>query len=86
MLQCEVQGAYPEPKVEWLDGDNNTVPTKVPVVTRSKKLYNITLQANVTKFAIYRCVSTQKHYGHQIYSETHMYLYGEWYFICVLFV
>ncbi|XP_047439472.1 CD276 antigen homolog isoform X4 [Mugil cephalus] len=69
LLQCKVQGAFPKPKVQWLDSDNNTVTAEEPQVTESEGKYNIILKTTVKKSDVYRCVSTQEEICHQVYQN-----------------
>ncbi|XP_074504174.1 hemicentin-1-like isoform X8 [Sebastes fasciatus] len=66
-LQCEVRGAFPEPKVEWQDSDGNTLPAEKPQVSKSGDRYNVILKVTVTKTDYYRCVATQETICHQTY-------------------
>ncbi|XP_047439475.1 V-set and immunoglobulin domain-containing protein 1-like isoform X7 [Mugil cephalus] len=78
LLQCKVQGAFPKPKVQWLDSDNNTVPAEETQVTESEGKFNIILKTTVTKTGYYRCVSTQEEICHQIYHEIHVFWSGSY--------
>ncbi len=80
LLQCEVLGASPEPKVEWKDSDGNIISAKEPQGRKTKDCYNITLNTTVTKTGHYRCVATQEVIKHQIHAETYVHLNGEWNF------
>ncbi|KAM8756458.1 uncharacterized protein AB9X84_009653 [Acanthopagrus schlegelii] len=71
MLQCEVVGASPKPKVEWKDSSENILQAEEPQVTERGGSYNIVLQAAVTKTDTFRCVVTQEEISHQIYAETY---------------
>ncbi|XP_047439479.1 butyrophilin subfamily 3 member A2-like isoform X3 [Mugil cephalus] len=66
LLECKLQGAFPKPKVQWLDSDNNTVPAEEPQVTESRGAYNIILNAIVKRSGDYYCVSTQEEICHQV--------------------
>ncbi|XP_036957644.1 hemicentin-1-like [Acanthopagrus latus] len=69
VLQCEVLGASPKPKVEWKDSSGNILQTEEPQVTESGGRYDIVLRAAVTKTDTFRCVVTQEEISHQIYAE-----------------
>ncbi|TDH13567.1 hypothetical protein EPR50_G00034720 [Perca flavescens] len=60
LLQCEVRGASPEPRVEWQDSAGNILPAEEPLVSERGGSYHITLQTTVTKTDRYRCVVTQE--------------------------
>ncbi|XP_069025725.1 V-set domain-containing T-cell activation inhibitor 1-like [Embiotoca jacksoni] len=69
LLECEVEGASPEPVVEWRDGAGNILPAEEPKVTKNKEKensFNVILQIYVTKSDRYTCVSTQEKIYHQI--------------------
>ncbi|XP_030275808.1 butyrophilin subfamily 2 member A2-like isoform X5 [Sparus aurata] len=70
LLQCEVQGASPEPKVEWKDSAGNILPAEEPQVLESGGSYSVTLNITVTKTGRYRCVVTQEEINHQTYAKT----------------
>ncbi|XP_074504198.1 hemicentin-1-like [Sebastes fasciatus] len=74
LLQCDVRGASPKPKVEWQDSAGNILPTEEPQVSERGGSYNITLNANLTKTARYRCVVTQDTIGHQVSAETFVHI------------
>ncbi|XP_047438485.1 butyrophilin-like protein 10 isoform X2 [Mugil cephalus] len=76
LLECEVEGVFPKPKVQWLDSDNNTVSAEKPQVTESEGKYNIILNATVTKSDVYRCVSTQEEICHQLDRKIKITLQG----------
>ncbi|KAM8756457.1 hemicentin-1-like [Acanthopagrus schlegelii] len=71
ILQCEVLGASPKPKVEWKDSSGNILQTEEPQVTESGGGYDIVLRAAVTKTDTFRCVVTQEEISHQTEAETY---------------
>uniref|UniRef100_A0AAZ1XF36 Ig-like domain-containing protein n=2 Tax=Oreochromis aureus TaxID=47969 RepID=A0AAZ1XF36_OREAU len=73
LLQCDVKNAYPEPKVEWQDSDNQTIHSKKQVSEQGGR-FNITLKATVTKTGRYHCVATQGDINHQAQKEIHVHL------------
>ena len=77
LLQCEVRGVFPKPKLRWQDSDGNILQAEEPKVTERGGRYDVILQITVTKTDNYRCVATQKEISHQIYAETHVYISGE---------
>uniref|UniRef100_A0A3B4ZVE0 Ig-like domain-containing protein n=1 Tax=Stegastes partitus TaxID=144197 RepID=A0A3B4ZVE0_9TELE len=78
LLKCVVRGASPKPVVEWWDSDGNILPADQPKITeRGGNKYDVILNATVTKTGFYRCVSTQKEINHQIETETHVIVPGE---------
>ncbi|XP_067442291.1 hemicentin-1-like isoform X8 [Thunnus thynnus] len=76
LLQCEVRGSFPKPKLRWQDSDGNILHAEEPKVTERGGRYDIILNITVTKTNNYRCVATQEEINHQIYSEIYMYIYG----------
>ncbi|XP_070848496.1 butyrophilin subfamily 2 member A1-like isoform X2 [Chaetodon trifascialis] len=72
LLQCEVEGAFPKPKVEFKDSDGNVVPAHEAQVSERGGGYDIILQATVTKTDTFRCVVTQEEIHHQVYAETYV--------------
>ncbi|XP_044205721.1 selection and upkeep of intraepithelial T-cells protein 2-like isoform X9 [Thunnus albacares] len=76
LLQCEVRGSFPKPKLHWQDSDGNILHAEEPKVTERGGRYDIILNITVTKTDNYRCVATQEEINHQIYSEIYMYIYG----------
>ena len=77
LLQCEVQGAFPKPKLHWQDRAGNILHAEEPKVTEREGRYDIILQTTVNKTNYYRCVATQEEISHQIYAETHVNINGE---------
>ncbi|KAM9759128.1 CD276 antigen homolog [Menidia menidia] len=76
LLQCEVDGAFPEPRVEWQDSDGHVLPSEEPQVSEKGGRFYITLRTTVTKSGNFRCVATQEEIFHQIYTETFVHLSG----------
>ncbi|XP_030275714.1 hemicentin-1-like isoform X1 [Sparus aurata] len=76
ILQCEVVGASPKPKVEWKDSSGNILPVKDLKETERGDSYDIVLQAALTKTDNFRCVVTQKEINHQIYAESYANISG----------
>ncbi|XP_069025723.1 butyrophilin subfamily 1 member A1-like [Embiotoca jacksoni] len=77
LLECEVEGASPEPVVEWRDGAGNILPAEEPKVTKNKEKensFNVILQIYVTKSDRYTCVSTQEKIDHQISNKIYVHL------------
>ncbi|XP_030275770.1 butyrophilin-like protein 1 [Sparus aurata] len=74
LLQCEVQGASPKPKVEWQDSSGNILPAEEPQVSERGGRYYVTIKTIVTKTGRYRCVVTQEEISHQIHSETFVFI------------
>ncbi|XP_067442282.1 hemicentin-1-like [Thunnus thynnus] len=75
LLQCQVRGAFPKPKLHWQDSDGNILHDEEPKVTERGGHYDVILQTNVTKTDNYRCVATQEEIRHQIYAETYVYIH-----------
>ncbi|XP_029947494.1 V-set domain-containing T-cell activation inhibitor 1-like [Salarias fasciatus] len=76
LLQCEIQGAFPQPSVVWQDADGNVLPSRDPEVTERDGRFYIILQTTVTKTGRYRCVATQEEFNHQTHAETYLHLSG----------
>ncbi|XP_069025724.1 V-set and immunoglobulin domain-containing protein 1-like [Embiotoca jacksoni] len=75
LLECEVEGASPEPVVEWRDGAGNILHAEEPKVTKNKEKensFNVILQIYVNKSDRYTCVSTQKKIDHQISNNIYV--------------
>ncbi|KAM8755874.1 butyrophilin-like protein 10 isoform 1-T1 [Acanthopagrus schlegelii] len=70
LLQCEVRGASPEPKVEWKNSSGNILPAEEPQVSESGGHYDVTIKTSVTKTGRYRCEVTQEEISHQTFAET----------------
>ncbi len=77
LLQCVVQGASPEPEVEWKDSDGKVVPAEKPQVTRRGQYFDVTLNATVNRSDYYHCVATQAGIHHQTKSTIHVHFNGE---------
>ncbi|XP_047440143.1 butyrophilin-like protein 10 [Mugil cephalus] len=73
LLHCEVQDAFPKPKLEWVDSDNNRVPAE-EIVTQIGGTYNIILRARVTRTDHFRCVATQEEINHTTYTKIFIYI------------
>uniref|UniRef100_A0A671TRK9 Butyrophilin-like protein 10 n=1 Tax=Sparus aurata TaxID=8175 RepID=A0A671TRK9_SPAAU len=71
LLQCEVQGASPEPKVQLQDGSGNILPAE-----ERRGRYYVTLNITVTKTDHYLCVLTQEEISHQSRAETFVFISG----------
>ncbi|XP_049430745.1 selection and upkeep of intraepithelial T-cells protein 3-like [Epinephelus fuscoguttatus] len=74
LLQCEVRSASPEPHLQWQDSAGNKLPAEEPQVSEREGRYYITLNANVTKSDLYRCVVTQEEISHQTHEETFVFI------------
>ncbi|XP_040890865.1 V-set domain containing T-cell activation inhibitor 1-like isoform X5 [Toxotes jaculatrix] len=74
LLQCEVRGASPKPKVEWQDSDGNVLPAEEPQVSESGGRYNVTLRTTVTKTTSnhFHCVAKQEDFGHRIEGDIYL--------------
>lgn len=75
-LKCEIEGAFPEPSMEWQDSARK--PIKDAVVTKFEwkqdERFHKILEINVTQSGIYYCVVTQKQICHQIEEETDVHI------------
>uniref|UniRef100_A0A3B4EV01 Ig-like domain-containing protein n=1 Tax=Pundamilia nyererei TaxID=303518 RepID=A0A3B4EV01_9CICH len=80
LLQCDVKGAYPEPRVEWWDSNNQTIPSGEPQVSKRGVRFYVTLKTTVRKTDYYRCVATQNEIHHRAHMEISVHLNGEWHF------
>ncbi|XP_036955971.1 butyrophilin-like protein 2 isoform X4 [Acanthopagrus latus] len=74
LLQCEVRGASPEPKVEWKDSAGNILRAEEPQVSERGGLYDVTINITVTETGRYRCEVTQEEISHQTSAETFVYI------------
>nr|XP_029138374.1 butyrophilin-like protein 1 isoform X2 [Labrus bergylta] len=74
LLQCEVYGASPRPKVEWRDSSGNILHAKEAQVTERGGSYDIILQTTVTKTDHYSCVVTQDQIKHHTEAETYVHI------------
>uniref|UniRef100_A0A3Q3JWG6 Ig-like domain-containing protein n=1 Tax=Monopterus albus TaxID=43700 RepID=A0A3Q3JWG6_MONAL len=70
VLQCEVQGAFPKPQLQWQD----------------RGRYDVILNTTVTKTDHYRCVVTQEEISHEVYSEIDVNISGSGYHTLVVVV
>ncbi|XP_063329424.1 butyrophilin-like protein 1 [Pelmatolapia mariae] len=73
-LKCEVRGAFPKPKVEWRDGDGNTLPAEEPQVSHTGERYDITLLTMVTRTnsSLFLCVATQEELKHETQDKLYV--------------
>ncbi|XP_035857814.1 uncharacterized protein LOC118495230 isoform X3 [Sander lucioperca] len=76
LLQCEVQDASPDLKVELQDSAGNTLPAEEPQVSERGDRYYITLQTTVFKTDNFSCVVTQEETNQQIYAQTFVHISG----------
>ncbi|XP_039654167.1 uncharacterized protein LOC120557680 isoform X1 [Perca fluviatilis] len=76
LLQCEVQDASPDLKVELQDSAGNTLPAEGPQVSERGDRYYITLQTTVFKTDNFSCVVTQEGTNQQIYAQTFVHISG----------
>ena len=83
LLQCEVEGASQEPKVEWQDSSGNILPAEEPQVSERGGRYYVTIKTTVTRTGRYRCEVPQEEISHQISAETFVQLNGEISFLMV---
>ncbi|XP_042262459.1 butyrophilin-like protein 1 [Thunnus maccoyii] len=74
LLQCEVRGASPKPKLRWENSDGKKLPAEEPKVTERGGHYDVILNINVTKTDNYRCVATQEEIKHQIWSDIYVFI------------
>ncbi|XP_034725542.1 butyrophilin subfamily 2 member A1-like [Etheostoma cragini] len=77
LLQCEVRGASPKPRVEWQDGAGHVLPAGEPQVSEREGRYYVTLHAAVTETGHYHCVVTQEQIHHQTEADTYVKIHGE---------
>ncbi|XP_044205726.1 butyrophilin subfamily 2 member A2-like [Thunnus albacares] len=75
LLQCEVRGASPKPKLHWQDSDGNILQAEEPQESVRGDGYDVILQTTVTKTDNYHCVATQEEISHQIYAQTYVYIH-----------
>ncbi|XP_031133096.2 butyrophilin subfamily 2 member A2-like isoform X2 [Sander lucioperca] len=72
LLQCEVRGASPKPRVEWQDSAGNILPAEETLVSERGGHFYIILQTTVTKTDHYRCVVTQEEINHETDAMTYV--------------
>ncbi|XP_018517767.2 selection and upkeep of intraepithelial T-cells protein 3 [Lates calcarifer] len=74
LLQCEVRGAFPKPKVKWQSSDGSILPAEEPHVSERGGRSNITLLTTVTKTTSshLHCVATQEDIGHVTHAEIYV--------------
>ncbi|XP_034566713.1 butyrophilin subfamily 1 member A1-like [Notolabrus celidotus] len=76
LLQCEVHGASPKPKVEWRDSSGNILQSKEAPVRERGGSYDIILQTTETKTDHYSCVVTQEEICHQVDGSVFVHFQG----------
>ncbi|XP_069025713.1 butyrophilin-like protein 10 isoform X2 [Embiotoca jacksoni] len=74
LLQCEVRGAFPEPKVQWRNRAGNILHAEEPKVTERGGRFYVTLQTTVNRTDHYQCVATQEEINHQTHREIFVHL------------
>ncbi|KAM7006213.1 programmed cell death 1 ligand 1-like [Tautogolabrus adspersus] len=74
LLQCEVLGASPEPKLEWRDSSGNILPAEETQRSITGGKYDLTIQANVTKSGEYLCVVKQEKIHHEVTAKTFVFI------------
>ncbi|XP_078105403.1 uncharacterized protein LOC144517268 isoform X1 [Sander vitreus] len=72
LLQCEVRGASPKPRLEWQDSAGNILPAEETLVSERGGRFYIILQTTVTKTDHYRCVVTQEEINHETDAMTYV--------------
>ncbi|XP_033938552.1 butyrophilin-like protein 10 isoform X2 [Pseudochaenichthys georgianus] len=60
LLQCEVNGAFPKPLLQWTDSSGNIIHAAEPQVSERGGSYDVILQTTVTKTDNYSCVASQE--------------------------
>ncbi|XP_044230367.1 butyrophilin-like protein 2 isoform X4 [Thunnus albacares] len=70
-LKCQVQGAFPQPKLHWQDSDGNVLPAEEPQVSERGGHYNVILYSTVTSTTTSRfsCVVKQEDISHIVNAE-----------------
>nr|XP_029138467.1 selection and upkeep of intraepithelial T-cells protein 2-like isoform X2 [Labrus bergylta]XP_029138468.1 selection and upkeep of intraepithelial T-cells protein 2-like isoform X3 [Labrus bergylta] len=74
LLQCEVRGASPEPKLEWRDSSGKLLHAEEAQRSITEGKYNPTIQINVTKSGEYHCVLKQEGIHHNISAKTFVFI------------
>ncbi|XP_051803895.1 butyrophilin subfamily 2 member A2-like isoform X2 [Acanthochromis polyacanthus] len=66
LLQCEVRGAFPKPKISWIDSNGTILPATEKLEDSDGLHYPpaLTFQTNVTKPGVFRCRVTQEELNH----------------------
>nr|XP_020515268.1 CD276 antigen-like isoform X2 [Labrus bergylta] len=74
LLQCEVRGASPEPKLEWQDSSGKLLHAEETQRSITGGKYDLTIQTNVTKSGEYHCVLKQEGIHHNISAKTFVFI------------
>ena len=77
LLQCEVEGASPKPKVEWKDGAGNVLPADDTTFAERDGRYHVQTFTQVTNAGRVRRVVTQDEIHHETFAETYVLVSGE---------
>ncbi|XP_042350378.1 butyrophilin subfamily 3 member A3-like [Plectropomus leopardus] len=77
LLQCDVRGAFPKPRLQVQDSSGKNLFAEEPQRPHSDGRYYVTLNATVTKTDRYRCVVTQEEIHHQTHAETFVHISGK---------
>lgn len=77
VLQCEVEGDFLKPRIDWKDSSGNILPATKPEVSETEGHFSIILKTTVTKTDSYSCVVTQEEIGHQKIETTYVFISGE---------
>lgn len=69
-LKCEIEGAFPEPTMQWQDSARKPIKDGVKSQPKEDGRFHKILEINVTQSGIYYCVVTQKQICHQTERKT----------------
>ncbi|KAG7235252.1 hypothetical protein INR49_002880, partial [Caranx melampygus] len=70
-LRCEVQEAFPRPKLQWQDSDGNDLQAEETQVSEIGGRYSVILQTTVTLTSTncFRCVAKQEKINHVVTAD-----------------
>ncbi|XP_074535937.1 V-set domain-containing T-cell activation inhibitor 1-like isoform X2 [Halichoeres trimaculatus] len=77
LLQCEVRGVFPEPKLMWKDSAGNILPAEESERYLEGNKYYITLKTNVTRTDQYSCIVRQEELKHEIPAKIFLLINGK---------
>ncbi|XP_075869354.1 CD276 antigen homolog isoform X2 [Nelusetta ayraudi] len=77
-LKCEIEGAFPEPTIEWQNSARKPIKDAVEIKSQQKEdgRFDKIWEINVTQSGIYYCVVTQEEICHQIEGKTAVHIPG----------
>lgn len=76
-LLCEVDGAFPEPKVEFLDGAGTRIPPEDTQTSVEEQRSYVKASVQVTQTGTFTCVVTQEQIHRQTSATTFIHTCGQ---------